>query len=118
MVWRPLSARAPGAADVHDGPHDGVPDWLRGPLWRWVSRWWSTDSQSGAQIVNAIVRLGALVRHDFEGGAPIHPRLSADLVKRVQEDVFANAELFLEVLDGMASQIYVEVYPGLAFWKS
>jgi hypothetical protein len=36
--WRPLSVRETNGAEAYDGPHDGVPEWMFGALWDWITK--------------------------------------------------------------------------------
>jgi hypothetical protein len=99
--WRPLNRRGK-PPDEFDGPFEGVPPWLKGALWTWVRD--QLTSQSGA-----IARFRAIaisLRLDIEDARSPNPGTPGGLEARLRDQMFADDDLFLNVVDLVARDVF------------
>jgi hypothetical protein len=107
--WRPLSVREGlTSAAEYDGPHDGVPDWMLGPLWGWVVGRYPTLRRAGTFFPASVAvegsvenyrRLASALRVSIEDGTEPHPNDARGLQARLFERVRTEPYRLLDVAD-------------------
>jgi len=107
--WRPLSVReGRSSTSEYDGPHDGVPAWMFGPLWGWVVGRYPTVRRAGtffpgtvavAGSVETYRRIASALRVPIEDGPEPLPRDAAGLQARLLERLRTEPYRLLDVAD-------------------
>jgi hypothetical protein len=107
--WRPLSVREGRTPDAeYDGPHDGVPEWLFGPLWGWFVGRYPTLRRAGVLSpgmvpvegsVDACRRIASALRVSIEDDTEPHPRDAKGLQARLLERMRSEPYRLLDVAD-------------------
>lgn len=94
--WRPLSIRNdPEAVPTYDALHDGLPEWLRPGVARWVEEALA-DSPYGLDLTGFLHTLEQFLRVQFDWGAGL-PSAVASMVHEVR----SAGERALDILDGL-----------------
>ena len=102
MTRPPLSVRQGHKTSVaHDGPHDGVPDWLSAPLEVWVRGCFGDHGVGGPSFgsLRKITRVASAVRIPFALPATTPRDALNGLIARCVDD----DQVFLDVVDELLS---------------
>jgi hypothetical protein len=107
--WRPLSVREGlTSAAEYDGPHNGVPDWMFGPLWGWVVGRYPTLRRAGLLVPGSVAvegsvenyrRIASALRVSIEDGTKPHPKDARGLQTRLFERMRTEPYRLLDVAD-------------------
>lgn len=107
--WKPLSVReGRTSADEYDGPHDGVREWMFGPLWGWVVGRYPTMRRAGGLVparvalegsVDDYRRIASALRIPIEDASEPHPRDALGLQARLFERLRMEPHRLLDVAD-------------------
>jgi len=107
--WKPLSVREGRTpAGEYDGPHDGIPEWMFGPLWGWVVGRYPTLRRAGVFFPGAVAvegsvddyrRIASALRMNIEDASEPHPRNATGLQARLLERLRTEPHRLLDVAD-------------------
>jgi hypothetical protein len=107
--WRPLGVReGRTSTGEYDGPHDGVPAWMFGPLWGWVVGRYPTLRRAGVFFPGSVAvagsvedyrRIASALRVPIEDGSEPHPRDATGLQARLLERLRTEPYRLLDVAD-------------------
>lgn len=109
--WRPLSVREGRALDAYDGPSEGVPSWLFGPLWSWVVNRYPTHYDRGMfgstipdpqPLLSSIAdyrRIAMALRISIEDARQPDPADAVGLQSRLYQRLLETPDLLLDVAD-------------------
>lgn len=98
--FQPLSIRE-GRRPGDDGPFDGVPSWLFGPLWGWISDRYPIRGGVGYRLaaIGEYRALGAALRIDLENPRDPNPQSAEGLRTTLHKAAEKEPELLLDLAD-------------------
>jgi hypothetical protein len=107
--WQPISVReGRGTPDQTAGPHEGVPDWMFGPLWQWLTErfpvriesWPNRDALVGYRAVASALRISLESADDPNPGdaSGLRDRLH-DLAEETPSILLDACDYWLAVTD-------------------